>query len=777
MVARSAPRLQTEVDSPHSGERITHAKSMRWFFGFFLVSGFCSLLYEIVWLRLSMAQFGVTTALVSIVLSVFMAGLGLGSWVSGRLLRSYEAQLRDQALRLYAAIELMIGISAILVPYELATGRSLLESTGLSSSGAYYLFCGVWMAFTLIPWCACMGATIPVAMLAIRNRIPAESGRSFSFLYVANVLGGALGTILPLLIIEGIGFRGTLKVGAVLNVMLASTAFLLATRATAVPASPTERPVTASNLRALGSGRRPLFLLFATGLTSMAIEVVWIRLYTPYLGTVVYAFAAILLFYLVATFAGSRRYRRWSRQNRSEGSLVWALLGFSVLLPAIMSDPGIHLGPFALGPHGPLGNKVVRLVIGVFPFSAILGFLTPMLVDRWSDGDPDRAGRAYAVNVVGCILGPLFSGFILLPMISERWILLLFALPWFATALSGGSSSAKESAAPRLRWEVFALLLLGFGLMLTSKGYEAQFPRHEVLRDNTATIIATGEGMSKHLLVNGMGITVLTPVTKIMAHLTLSSLDHTPQSALVICFGMGTTYRSLLSWNISTTAVELVPSVPRMFWYYHPDGPQLFQSPLSRVVIDDGRRYLERTHDNFDVINLDPPPPVQAAGSSMLYSTEFYSTARRRLRPGGILEQWVPIDPYQNDNQIIQASIAKAIAVSFPHARVFRYGNPLGLLFLASDSPIPMRSSSDLVQRMPPAAVKDLMEWGPEATPEKELGDVLASELPIADVINQAPNVPVLQDDRPVNEYYILRRIRLSGQRQRISRSMSSAAQ
>jgi hypothetical protein len=214
-----------------------------------------------------------------------------------------------------------------------------------------------------------------------------------------------------------------------------------------------------------------------------------------------------------------------------------------------------------------------------------------------------------------------------------------------------------------------------------------------------------------------------------------------------------------------------------MFWYYHPDGPQLFQSPLSRVVIDDGRRYLERTHDNFDVINLDPPPPVQAAGSSMLYSTEFYSTARRRLRPGGILEQWVPIDPYQNDNQIIQASIAKAIAVSFPHARVFRYGNPLGLLFLASDSPIPMRSSSDLVQRMPPAAVKDLMEWGPEATPEKELGDVLASELPIADVINQAPNVPVLQDDRPVNEYYILRRIRLSGQRQRISRSMSSAAQ
>ena len=53
---------------------------MLWYFVFFFISGFCSVLYELVWLRLTMAQFGVTTAMVSIVLSVFMAGLGLGSW-------------------------------------------------------------------------------------------------------------------------------------------------------------------------------------------------------------------------------------------------------------------------------------------------------------------------------------------------------------------------------------------------------------------------------------------------------------------------------------------------------------------------------------------------------------------------------------------------------------------------------------------------------------------------------------------------------------------------
>jgi len=62
---------------------------MSWYFIFFFVSGFCSILYEVIWLRLAMAQFDVTTAMVSIVLSAFMGGLGLGSWGSGYLIRRY----------------------------------------------------------------------------------------------------------------------------------------------------------------------------------------------------------------------------------------------------------------------------------------------------------------------------------------------------------------------------------------------------------------------------------------------------------------------------------------------------------------------------------------------------------------------------------------------------------------------------------------------------------------------------------------------------------------
>src|SRR2546423_2328832 len=203
---------------------------VNWYFLFFFISGFCGVLYELVWLRLSMAQFGVTTAMVSIVLAVFMAGMGLGAWASGKWLRARGANLKAPALRFYAIIELLIGLSAILVPYELSWGRHILESLALTTSSGYYCVAGLWVAWTLIPWCALMGATIPVAMRAIGQTLPRESARSFSYLYMANVFGAVVGTIVPLLLVELMGFRGTLMVGTLCNVLIALTAVMLSNR-------------------------------------------------------------------------------------------------------------------------------------------------------------------------------------------------------------------------------------------------------------------------------------------------------------------------------------------------------------------------------------------------------------------------------------------------------------------------------------------------------------------------------------------------------------------
>jgi spermidine synthase len=169
-------------------------------------------------------------------------------------------------------------------------------------------------------------------------------------------------------------------------------------------------------------------------------------------------------------------------------------------------------------------------------------------------------------------------------------------------------------------------------------------------------------------------------------------------------------------------------------------------------VIDDGRRYLERSAQTYDVILIDPPPPVSAAGSSLLYSEEFYRAAKLRLRPGGILQQWIP----GGDHELL-ASVARALKVSFPYVRVYSSIEEWGLHFLASMTPLPERTSAELVRHMPPAAIADLMEWGPFNTPEKYFDKVLEQETTLDELIELSPNSPSLQDDRPVNEYDWLR--------------------
>jgi spermidine synthase len=394
-------------------------------------------------------------------------------------------------------------------------------------------------------------------------------------------------------------------------------------------------------------------------------------------------------------------------------------------------------------------HLVARVFLGVMPFAGMIGFLTPMLVDRWSGGDPDRAGRAYAVNVVGCIVGPLVCGFLLVPLVGEHWSVPLLSLPWFAMAFP---SPRAPGFRPSSRATAYGILVLALVVLLATKDFETQFPVRRVRRDATATVIAYGDGMNRRLLVNGMGMTKLTPITKMMAHLTLASLDHTPHSALVICFGMGTTFRSVVSWNISGTAVELVPSVPKLFSYYHADAAQVMASPLAHVVIDDGRRFLERSPAKYDVIIVDPPPPVQTAGSSLLYSQDFYAVARQRLQPGGILQQWLP----EADNPT-QAAVARAIKNSFPYVRVFRGMEGWGWHFLASDRPIPLRTAAELVARMPPAAVSDMMEWGPAPSPEQQVNLLLDHESSADAIIALSPATATLTDDRPINEYFLLR--------------------
>jgi len=717
------------------------------FFAFFLISGFCSLLYEVIWLRLGMAQFGVTSAMTSIVISVFMAGLGLGSWTAGKLTKRLEMRSSFPRVRAYALTELVIGIGSLVAPFELVAGRKLLEAAGVSSSFGYYVAAGLWLGVALLPWCTAMGATFPVAMWAIRKQENEDRGRSFSYLYVANVLGALGGAVLPLFLIEAMGFRGTLRVGGILNLGLAMWAFALSRQDHGEPEKSASAASPGIEPAAPESGKLNLVLLFSTGLTSMGMEVVWIRMYTPFLGTVVYSFAAILAIYLVATFLGSCWYRRQNANAWDRSAILWAILGLAALLPLAATDPRINLRFFLGGP--------IRVVAGIAPFTVLLGFLTPMLVDRVSGGDPDRAGRAYALNVMGCIVGPLIAGFVLLPWVGERWSLGVLAAVWVVAGGYFAFRPSSEIRTSRARPFVFAgSLVISAVLLGVTHDFASLFEDKIVLRDNTATVIATKWGKNKQLLINGIGITTLTPITKVMAHLPMALLDRPPERALDICFGMGTTYRSLLSWGVRTDAAELVPSVPVLFSFFHADAPQVMRSPLGQIIVDDGRRHLERTEETYELITIDPPPPVQAAGSSLLYSKEFYQAAKRKLRPGGIVAQWLP-----GDDPVVQVAVTRAITESFAHVRIFLSLEGWGIHLLASDSPIPNRNAHELAERLPPSAQADLVEWGPNPTAEMQFAAMLKNEVRVEDVIRQVPSIPAMTDDRPINEYYLLRRL------------------
>jgi predicted membrane-bound spermidine synthase len=733
---------------------------MGWFFAFFILSGFCGLVYQVVWLRIAMATFGVTTPLVSIVLSVFMAGLAAGSWGAGRLAGRLESLGPGGFLQLYAGAELLIGVSGIAVAPLLGWGRVVLGASGGETawgSLSYYLASAAWITGALFPFCFCMGATFPLAMAGIRAVFPDASPRSFSFLYVANVLGaitGALGSAFVL--VEILGFRKTLLVATAVNATVATMALIASNR---LAAAPLPVPALRSRDRSPSwaetvprqTGKLGLAFLFTTGLVSLALEVVWTRQYAPFQGPMVYAFATILAVYLYATVIGSRIYRaRSSARGAEDMEFPWVLAGVlagtSGLLTLLAADPRIPL------PYGLL-TGMVRVVIGIAPFCAVLGFFTPMLVDLVSAGNPDRAGTAYAVNTLGCIVGPLLSGFVLLPFLGERWTTVLLILPLFALGAAGHRANAEKSPTRTgAAWPVYAAIVAAVLLIVLTRDFETMYTKRIVRRDHTATVIATGEGRQRMLLVNGVGTTLLTPITKMMSHLPLALLDRPPQKGLVLCLGMGTSYRSMLTWGIPTTVVELVPSIPSLLSYYHADGEAVRNNARGRIVVDDARRFLERSAETFDVIVVDPPPPPEAAGSSLLYSTEFYNTLRRRLAPDGILQQWLAWG-----DKIVISAVAKALAERFPYVRVFTSVEGWGFHFLASGRPIPNRTAAELAQRLPAAATKDLIEWGPALSPEHQFLSVVGRELPFSLVIGLYKDAPVLTDDRPVNEYYFLR--------------------
>ena len=280
----------------------------------FFVSGACGLLYQIVWLRLAFASFGVITPVLSVVVAVFMLGLALGSWGAGKWVGVWSRRSGLSAIYLYAAAEIVVGISAFTVPSVFRAGASWLLPLGELDSFAYLLYSALILGCSILPACIAMGTTYPL-MLAFVKQVEQDEDNSFSFLYMANVIGAAVGTLLTaVVLVELFGFRLTLLLAGLTNFAIAATAVYLGRQNSSAAATTASAAAKVAPDRAVGplAGRPawlPLLVLFATGFCSLGLEVMWTRAFTPVVGTQVYSFALLLFVYLLATWAGSWSYR------------------------------------------------------------------------------------------------------------------------------------------------------------------------------------------------------------------------------------------------------------------------------------------------------------------------------------------------------------------------------------------------------------------------------------------------------------------------------------
>ena len=730
----------------------------------FMLSGLSSLIYQTVWIRLAFGSFGCITPVMSVAVSVFMLGIAIGSWFGGKYIDAISDKLKVSSIYFYIISELFIATGAFIVPKLFIFFQYVLLNTGATNSFSYLLLSALSLTLCLLPWCIAIGTTFPF-MMSYLKKVHKEQTTSFSFLYTANVIGGMCGVLGTTIVwIEMFGFKGTLAVASVGNLLAVLLSFIVYKYNMGDDGieQKTGRPIfSVANLKQILSDKFILVISFITGFTTLALEIVWTRAYAPVLGTMVYSFAFLLAGYLLATYIGSVFYRRDLQGNKVKSPItIITLASLFVFIPILINDPQLFVygGRTYMLNASNIMKYFIQIVLTIFPFCMALGYLMPLLVDQYSKGKPFEAGKIYTVNVVGCILGPLVASYLLLPFLGVKASLILLALPYtllLIILLKHLKSYSK-----------IVSVCLSFVFILTSVVYTKTYeiPKFSsdwestIKRDYSATVLGSvnKKTNAKQLLVNGYGITSLTPVTKFMAHLPMVHCNNKPEKALVICFGMGTTYRSLLSWDIDVTAVELTPGVVEMFPLFFNDAEEVLKNKNGKIVVDDGRRFLLRTKEKFDVITLDPPPPIQSSGSSLLYSKEFCHIVKQRLKEGGILHHWTPIYlSFERYEDFFVIPVLRALQSEFKYVKTFVSVEQWGVHFLASDTPISDLSIQEFVDKMPHKAKNDLLEWTEDIDIVSLVSYLRKIPESFFDEINQDRNF-IVTDNRPYNEYCLL---------------------
>jgi len=714
------------------------------------------------WLRLLALVFGVTVYAASTVLAGFMAGLGLGSFVAGRL-----AARITRPLAAFGIAEVLVGITAFISPVLLdaLTRVWVTVHPSLPDSLAVITVIRFVVAFlVLIVPTSLMGATLP---LVIKSAVAREDriGGRIGLLYAINTTGAIVGALFAgFYLISEVGVELSFRLAAISNIVIGAVALAAAY---AMPAQ-TARPAVAapaeagpSSLVTTGQRQVVLWTFFVSGVMSLALEIIWFRMLVVFLRPTAYAFTIMLACVLGGIALGSalaapvlRRRGRWLPVLAVIQAVIGvaAVLSFNALTrsQAAIDVATPWFGSLGLNPY--LAPLVASSLVAMLPTTLLLGLAFPIGLSVWagddtSDDTSRRVGAFYSLNVLGAILGSVLAGFVLLPTIGTRNSLI--AVSALATMSSIALAWSQRRTRPTFAYALVGLapVLFGVGAFYAVDPFDVafeRFHRRETLvwrQEGVQTTVAVhdrpGNPPMRVMFLDGNHQANNSPGTAFIHHRigALPVMLHpAPTTALVIGLGGGATPGAVARYNVDVDVVELSAAVVAGSAFFKDINFDLLSRPNVHLRVDDGRNFMMMGRKKYDVITADIILP-RHAGAGALYSKEYYELVRDSLAEGGLAMQW-----NGGDSQTEYKLLLRTFMSVFPYTTLWADGG----LMLGSTKPFSLSQSAYEARR----ATFDLFNW--DLATLKRIYSAGPDE-----VRAFLGDGPILTDDKPVIEYFL----------------------
>ncbi|MDH5213128.1 MAG: fused MFS/spermidine synthase [Gammaproteobacteria bacterium] len=667
------------IDSEH-----VETRGILWRGLLLLISGAAALIYQVLWIKQLTLIVGVDVYAVTTGICAFFAGLALGGVLLGRW-----ADRVTRPLRCYAALEFGVALVGVAVTAALAHSASLFATLDRSSSVIAWAL--IFFLVGVGPFL--MGGTLPAMVRSLRldaDQIGSGGGR----MYAANTAGAIIGALLAsFLLIPALGIQGTALCAACIGMLAAGGALWLdhfSPRQGVAAQRAAPEPMTKAALIAI------LFYMIAGGL-ALGYEVVWSQSIVQFMSTRTYAFTVMLATYLAGLASGAALFAGRADRVRDPWSMFGlliaaagavALLEVGLLgpwLPALQS--AVDQAVFTLTSSrlaGMCARFAVAALYIVFIPTLLLGAAFPAAIKLIVDaGHVGRdIGKVVALNTLGGIVGTAMTGFVLVPQLGLVRTLAVLgvvaAVLGLLAAMRGGAGfrTARRGAvaiavvAATVAWLTPSDRLAV--LLADARGGTMVF--YEEGKGGTVAVLeqSAGKKQFRRLYIQGVSNTGDSlPSLRYMRLQTLLPLiihNGEPKAALAIGLGTGITAGAMLRYRSLQQRVvaELLPEVREAARYFEGNYAAATVPELD-IRLRDGRRELLSSQQTYDLITLEPPPP-SAAGVVNLYSSDFYALASARLRPKGLVAQWLPL-PTQNEDDT--RSLVRSFLDVYPYATLW----------------------------------------------------------------------------------------------------------